>query len=193
MLVVDFADVGTDTVRRVETSIKATSPFTPASWICSHCHETNTLESLTCQKPHCGQKFRWTGIILDHKGNKVDSGRFPVHWVCSTCYAIHSVLDILLKRASCGCGAPALQAVYDQFGDIFLFWRDDPFVRDLKDPDKVEEAARRLWQAGSTPWLSQMLDTGNGESRLVDAMWRDLAWPSWFKHDHVHSLGTAAK
>lgn len=52
----------------------------------------------------------------------------------------------------CICGQPALQAVYDQFGDLFLYWPDDVAVKDLTNRRKAEEAARRLWLAGGDRW-----------------------------------------
>ncbi|KAL2153554.1 hypothetical protein VTH82DRAFT_4709 [Thermothelomyces myriococcoides] len=53
----------------------------------------------------------------------------------------------------CPCGRPALQAVYDQFGDLFLFWRDDPAVSDLSVPRMAEEARWRVRTAGAEGWL----------------------------------------
>jgi len=67
------------------------------------------------------------------------------------------VLDILTREVSCPCGSPTLQAVYDQFGRLFLFWRDDPDVFDMKDPAKVQEAAWRIWEAGGEPWLGDVM------------------------------------
>jgi len=58
----------------------------------------------------------------------------------------------------CKCDNPTLQAIYDQFGRIFLYWRDDPAVYDLKDPVKLQEAAYRVWEAGSEPWLPAVLE-----------------------------------
>jgi len=46
--------------------------------------------------------------------------------------------------------------VYDQFGDLLLFWRDDDGVRDLSDKGKVAEAARRLWVVGGEAWVDEM-------------------------------------
>ncbi|SPQ20290.1 1da10cfe-a0b5-4dc0-826a-ae6fc5340e03 [Thermothielavioides terrestris] len=50
------------------------------------------------------------------------------------------------------CATPSLQAVYDQFGHIYLFWRDDPAVADLRDPRMAREARRRVWSAGGACW-----------------------------------------
>jgi hypothetical protein len=58
---------------------------------------------------------------------------------------------------SCTCAKPTLQAVYDQFGRVFLFWRDDPAIYDLTAPAKVQEAAWRIWEAGAEPWLPEMV------------------------------------
>ncbi|GAB1319352.1 hypothetical protein MFIFM68171_09562 [Madurella fahalii] len=72
--------------------------------------------------------------------------------------------DVEGRAGACGgcCERPSLRAVYDQFGRIFLCWRDDdPAVSDLRDPDKVREAARRVWQAGG----GEVLDLGMGMGR----------------------------
>ena len=53
--------------------------------------------------------------------------------------------------------------MYDQFGDLLLFWRDDEGVRDLGDRGKVEEAARRLWVAGGGAWVDEMAVIRMGE------------------------------
>ncbi|KAL2164843.1 hypothetical protein VTH06DRAFT_139 [Thermothelomyces fergusii] len=53
------------------------------------------------------------------------------------------------RRPLCACGRPALQAVYDQFGDLYLFWRDDPAVSDLSVPRMAEEARWRVRAAGA--------------------------------------------
>jgi hypothetical protein len=47
---------------------------------------------------------------------------------------------------------PSLQAVYDQFGALYLFWRDDPAVSDLRVPGMAEEARWRVWRAGGGEW-----------------------------------------
>ncbi|KAL2121103.1 hypothetical protein VTJ04DRAFT_5130 [Mycothermus thermophilus] len=46
------------------------------------------------------------------------------------------------------CSAPSLQAIYDQHGEIYLFWRDDPAVSDLRVPSMAEEARWRVLEAG---------------------------------------------
>jgi hypothetical protein len=147
---------GPQAQRRVETSIKATSPFSPKSWICSQCHETNSPDERQCTRQGCDQELDRNVTILDQKGRTVTPARFPVSWVCSTCYLIHLILEIITGEAACTCGQPTLQAIYDQFGDLFLFWRDDPTIHDLNDPTTAEEAARRLWVAGGDRWLEEM-------------------------------------
>ncbi|KAK3900211.1 hypothetical protein C8A05DRAFT_45898 [Staphylotrichum tortipilum] len=91
----------------------------------------------------------------------------PTTWRCGTCHALHPVTTLLSPPASppttpagndddaanpilshCACAAPALQAVYDQFGALYLFWRDDPAVSDLRVPRMAEEARWRVRQAG---------------------------------------------
>jgi len=62
-------------------------------------------------------------------------------------------------KVRCECDNPTLQTVYDQFGRIFLYWREDPDVYDLRDPIKVQEAAWRVWEAGSEPWLADVIET----------------------------------
>ncbi|KAL2176931.1 uncharacterized protein P884DRAFT_300333 [Thermothelomyces heterothallicus CBS 202.75] len=57
------------------------------------------------------------------------------------------------NRQLCPCGRPALQAVYDQFGELYLFWRDDPAVSDLSVPRMAEEARWRVRTAGADGWF----------------------------------------
>ncbi|KAH6632209.1 hypothetical protein F5144DRAFT_630104 [Chaetomium tenue] len=52
----------------------------------------------------------------------------------------------------CVCRRPALQAVYDQLGELYLFWRDDPAVADLSVPRMAEEARWRVRRAGGDGW-----------------------------------------
>lgn len=94
--------------------------------------------------------------MLTHTGAKVDPARFPVHWVCGSCDLVHFVINIIDRDVRCTCGQPELRAVYDQFGDLFLCWRDDEKVRDLREMRMVEEAARRLWIAGGERWANIM-------------------------------------
>lgn len=74
-----------------------------------------------------------------------------------------------MGNVQCGCGQPTLQAIYDQFGDLFLYWRDDAAIQDLKETNKAEEAARRLWLAGGDRWADAMpkihLDEGKGKGK----------------------------
>lgn len=79
---------------------------------------------------------------------------FPVDWLCSSCSATHSVLTLLAASSSSAagngswcCERPTLQAVYDQHGRIFLYWRNDPAIADLRDPAHVREAAGRVAEA----------------------------------------------
>lgn len=67
------------------------------------------------------------------------------------------MLSILVKNVECKCEKPALQAIYDQFGRIFLYFRNDPAVDDLTDAAKVQEAAWRVWEAGAEPWLPHVV------------------------------------
>ena len=90
--------------------------------------------------------------------------------MCSTCSTPHSILSILTARVACACGQPSLQAVYDQFGRLFLFWRDDPAVYDLRDPAKCQEAAWRVWEAGGEPWLGDVLAFEAGEAAAAGSL-----------------------
>lgn len=62
----------------------------------------------------------------------------------------------------CVCRRPALQAVYDQLGELYLFWRDDPAVADLGVPRMAEEARWRVRRAGGDGWWV------GGEVKAVD-------------------------
>jgi hypothetical protein len=106
--------------------------------------------------------------------------RFPAAWRCGTCGAANAVLELMktTSRATvCACcDVPSLQAVYDQFGDIYLYWRNDPAVADLRDPAMVHEARRRVWEAGGAWWdvVGVGFDFGSavlgraGDARLGD-------------------------
>jgi hypothetical protein len=95
---------------------------------------------------------------------------FPTDWLCSTCGATHSVLAILesSSEVQCECDSPTLQAVYDQFGRIFLYWRNDPAIVDLRDPAAVREAAWRVAEAagGRADWLRRMLSQGETTEKV---------------------------
>ncbi|KAK3318804.1 hypothetical protein B0H66DRAFT_249969 [Apodospora peruviana] len=139
--------------------IKANSQFSPRSRRCCQCsrgsHEIRSTEThLQC----CGHEYCRDCPQLDGSGNEVIPHSFPVDWVCSTCGNTHSVSEILTMSVTCSCESPTLQAVYDQFGRIFLYWRNDPNVHDLRDPAKVQEAAWRIWEAGSVPWLPVVVE-----------------------------------
>jgi hypothetical protein len=138
----------------VPLTIKAGSPFSPSSWDCSTCHERNTFSNTHCHGPSCGAPFRWSNTVISSRGDRLDPARFPVHWVCGCCSRQHLVLFIITgwNEEYCVCGRPTLQAVYDQFGELFLYWPDDAAVKDLGDRRRAEEAARRLWLAGGDRW-----------------------------------------
>jgi hypothetical protein len=144
--------------RQLPISIEASSPFTPKLWICPSCNQKNHVETSQCKC--CSHELTSTITcypLLDQRNRPVSPlARFPVYWLCSTCHVAHYLLEILVKKASCTCGRPTLQAVYDQFGDLFLFWPDDEQIRDLTEKPKVEEAARRLWAAGGGRWVDEM-------------------------------------
>ncbi|KAK0643372.1 hypothetical protein B0T16DRAFT_459529 [Cercophora newfieldiana] len=96
----------------------------------------------------------------------------PVHRQCC------QLLSILTQKIACKCGSPTLQAIYDQFGRIFLFWRDDPAVYDLADAAKVQEAAWRVWEAGAEPWLGDVLAEEEKQRRLRGKGWSRLSQSS---------------
>ena len=148
--------------------ITPSSPFSPWETQCCQCQQTSPEEqqqqqqhrpqqTRRCSRDDCGHDLCAACPRLDGRGGAVIPHAFPSAWVCSTCTSTHSVLEILAQDVACKCGSPTLQAVYDQFGRIFLYWRDDPAVYDLADPAKVQEAAWRVWEAGAEPWLADVL------------------------------------
>ncbi len=107
------------------------------------------------------QNFPPASIPNSHPNpSKSSSLPLPTTWRCGTCTALHPVQTLLhlpppppqeeLEHNSHNtcCSTPALQAVYDQFGALYLFWRDDPAVSDLRVPRMAEEARWRVWMAG---------------------------------------------
>ncbi|KAK5657837.1 hypothetical protein OQA88_2910 [Cercophora sp. LCS_1] len=148
------------------TSIKSTSPFAPHNHQCCRCNTTTPSSTRSaaaapqlvrrCSHTSCAHDLCGSCNATDTNNNAVIPHSFPADWVCATCNTTHSVLSILTRDVSCDCGAPRLQAIYDQFGRIFLFWRDDPTVQDLRDPAKVQEAAWRIWEAGGEPWVEEV-------------------------------------
>ncbi|KAK3687562.1 hypothetical protein B0T22DRAFT_131993 [Podospora appendiculata] len=137
--------------------IKVDSPFSPRSRQCCQCNRLSLHQS-QCEEEECAHTLCHSCPSQDARGNQVIPHSFPVSWTCSTCGSAHSVLEILTGYVDCKCQNPTLQAVYDQFGSIFLYWRDDPAVHDLTDPVKVREAAWRVWTAGSEPWLPDVVE-----------------------------------
>lgn len=103
---------------------------------------------------------------LDLDLTTLPSFPLPTTWRCGTCTALHPVPALLstptptsMTTVEC-CATPALQAVYDQFGALYLFWRDDPAVSDLRVPGMAEEARWRVRMAGGGLWEGLM--TGDG-------------------------------
>lgn len=145
-------------------SITATSPFTPLHWLCPTCTTPAPIATATCPLPSCcAQPLTRRSALLDRRARPLNPSPFPVHWLCGTCRAPHPVLSILLRAPGCACGRPALRAVYDQFGQLFLFWPDDEGVRDLREGGAVAEAGRRLWAAGGGRWADEMRVVRMGE------------------------------
>lgn len=137
--------------------IKPISPFSPRDRQCCQCNKTASDQS-RCSDGGCNHQLCHGCPRRDARGIDLIPHSFPVNWICSTCNCEHSVLEILTMDVKCKCDNPTLQAIYDQFGRIFLYWRDDPAVYDLKDPVKLQEAAYRVWEAGSEPWLPAVLE-----------------------------------
>ncbi|KAK0636993.1 hypothetical protein B0T17DRAFT_96260 [Bombardia bombarda] len=167
--------------------IKTTSsPFSPRHRRCCECNQRQPVSNQTgasistaaaaCKRDSCGHEICRACPSLDARGQDVIQQSFPVNWICSTCDTTHSVLEILTKTVACGCEKPTLQAIYDQFGRIFLFWRDDPSVYDLTDAAKVQEAAWRVWEAGSEPWLPQVLEVEAAVAKARTMKWNRLSY-----------------
>ncbi|KAK4228610.1 hypothetical protein QBC38DRAFT_361535 [Podospora fimiseda] len=158
------------------SQIQPTSPFSPSFKQCCNCtHTTNApsspssstdslSDSCSCSHGYCRRC-----PDLDSRGYEVIPQSFPVHWICSTCDTTHSVLEILTQtQLECeGCDKPTLEAVYDQFGRIFLYWRKDPAVYDLSEgPEKVKEAAWRIWEAGAGMLMKEIEGMTNRTSQM---------------------------
>lgn len=139
--------------------IKPSSSFSPRLRQCCQCTESTLDENQRCIGDSCGHVPCQDCPVRDARGREVIPHSFPVDWVCSSCGITHSVLELLVMKVRCECDNPTLQTVYDQFGRIFLYWREDPDVYDLRDPIKVQEAAWRVWEAGSEPWLADVIET----------------------------------
>lgn len=144
------------------SQIQPTSPFSPSFKQCCQCtnftpspFDPDSCSDCSCS---CSHSFCRTCPDLDSRGVQVVAHSFPVSWICSTCGTTHSVLEILTQtELECdGCDKPTLQAVYDQFGRIFLYWREDPAVFDLSSADKIREAAWRVWEAGAERWVEDI-------------------------------------
>ncbi|KAK0726466.1 hypothetical protein B0T21DRAFT_385710 [Apiosordaria backusii] len=143
------------------------SPFTPRAYSCCQCgntqHELSFVKGKTvtscpslhdpraCIPSHNGETHGCH--VWDHLSKPALTQRTPAVFLCATCNAEHSVHEILTQTTvTCECGAPSLEAVYDQFGTILLWSRGDPSVYDLRDAKKVVEARRRLREVGAMPW-----------------------------------------
>ncbi|KAK1755469.1 hypothetical protein QBC47DRAFT_322211 [Echria macrotheca] len=136
--------------------IRSRSRFSPMESKCCQCQQRPS-NNRRCSQSSCDHALCYDCSQVDLRGQAVVPHSIPSNWACSSCGNTHSVLDILTSDVACACGSPTLQAVYDQFGKIYLFWRDDPQVFDLSDPAKVEEAAWRIWKAGGEPWEADVL------------------------------------
>ncbi|KAL2133067.1 hypothetical protein VTI74DRAFT_2971 [Chaetomium olivicolor] len=105
---------------------------------------------------------------LPPSASSSSSLKIPTIWRCGTCASNNPILSLLTQAptaesTTCDCLAPSLQAVYDQFGDIYLFWRDDPAVANLRDPEQAREARWRVWRAGGGVWERLGLDLEVGD------------------------------
>ncbi|KAH8895825.1 hypothetical protein GQ53DRAFT_33420 [Thozetella sp. PMI_491] len=157
--------------------ITPASPFSPKERECCQCKSVtvgasashpDAAVSRTCA---CSHAFCKQCPRIDARGSPVRRHSFPTDWICSTCGNTHSALEILDgSEVACACGSPTLQAVYDQFGQIYLYWREDESVYDLRDPEKVQEAARRFMLAGGDTWMEDTEGPVDGP-----AMWKRLS------------------
>ncbi|KAK3989351.1 hypothetical protein QBC44DRAFT_85385 [Cladorrhinum sp. PSN332] len=158
------------------SQIQPTSPFSPFFKQCCNCTHTITAPSSPSSSSEslsdscsCSHAYCRRCPDLDSRGSEVIPQSFPVHWICSTCNTTHSVLDILTRtELGCeGCDKPTLEAVYDQFGRIFLYWRRDPAVYDLSEgPEKVKEAAWRIWEAGAGMLMEEIELMSNTTNKM---------------------------
>ncbi|EGS21710.1 uncharacterized protein CTHT_0035770 [Thermochaetoides thermophila DSM 1495] len=83
----------------------------------------------------------------------------PTTWLCGNCDTTHPVLSLLTQpHTECTCGTPSLRAVYDQTGRLYLYWRDDPTVADLRQMEQVRIARERMVTAGAGIWLQEKHD-----------------------------------
>lgn len=164
--------------------IKPTSFFTARSRACCRCNEEGSSHDQQCIKAECTHGYCTDCPQLDSRGREVIPHSFPCNWVCNTCSEVHSVLSILVKNVECKCEKPTLRAIYDQFGRIFLYFRNDPAVDDLTDPAKVQEAAWRVWEAGAEPWLPHVIAAEEAIARASSKKgWSQLSQASFSSED----------
>ncbi|KAK4176150.1 hypothetical protein QBC36DRAFT_329928 [Triangularia setosa] len=146
------------------------APFTPRTYSCCQCehtgHELIFVQGkavTSCPHRHdpraCIPSYNGGAHgcqVWDHLGQPAPKLRIPAVFLCSTCKIEHSVYEIMTQlTVTCRCGAPYLEAVYDQFGTILLWPRGDSSLDNLTDFKKVAEARRRLLELGAMPWVEQ--------------------------------------
>ncbi|KAK4170070.1 hypothetical protein QBC43DRAFT_307094 [Cladorrhinum sp. PSN259] len=167
------------------SQIQPTSPLSPCFRQCCHCaHTTTTVppspssssESLSSNSCSCSHTYCRQCPDLDSRGQQVIPHSFPVHWICSTCDTTHSVVELLTQtELGCdGCDKPTLEAVYDQFGRIFLYWRQDPSVYDLSEKGNVREAAWRVWEAGAGMLMDGLTRGVDDDETATDVVMEDV-------------------
>ncbi len=165
------------------TYIKPTSPFRPRDRECCQCREISPepqtqqhQEAQSCSHSDCAHAFCGDCIRLDARGDIVIPHSIPADWICSTCGVTHSVLDIMTQSVSCECENPRLQTVYDQYGRIYLYWRNEDAILDLRDPAQVEEASWRMMGAGAHLWLADVLAIEEEKKSEMKDMNRGERW-----------------
>ncbi|KAL2169062.1 hypothetical protein VTG60DRAFT_6484 [Thermothelomyces hinnuleus] len=131
----------------------------PAAWRCGTCANlhsvlallagptTTTARAAAAAAAAAGHSGRRRGEEeVDDDDDDDDEGKEGSHHHLRNDHHHHN-------QQLCPCGRPALQAVYDQFGELYLFWRDDPAVSDLSVPRMAEEARWRVRTAGADGWF----------------------------------------
>ena len=117
-----------------------------------HCHPPSQIDIDRFFPTNSGQQKTLSDEL---------SSAFPIPtaWLCGNCDATHPVLSLLTQpHRECACGTPSLRAVYDQTGRLYLYWRDDLAVADLRQTEQVRVARERMVAAGAGIWLREEYD-----------------------------------
>ncbi|KAK4640854.1 hypothetical protein QC761_607240 [Podospora bellae-mahoneyi] len=152
--------------------INICSPFTPKEYTCCHCDNASNFlvfsqdrrvsscphahDPQTCVPSHHHSNAPQGCQMRDHLGRPPLKLRIPAAFTCATCKNQNSIFKIMAQeQVTCNCGAPYLEAVYDQYGQILLWpgLRGDAAIDELSDPKKVAELRWRLIEMGGMPWV----------------------------------------